>query len=94
VIKFWVLTCLTEVTNAGSPVNFSGRIYNPVLWCKKETGLLNYDKIQEIATREQKNDYCRASAYSRDMDFRRFRLIADSVGALLLAEAALKNTKT
>jgi glycine/serine hydroxymethyltransferase len=38
----------------------------------KETGLLNYDKIQEIATETAKNDYCGA-AYSRDMDFERFR---------------------
>jgi glycine hydroxymethyltransferase len=72
----------------GSPVNFSGRIYNPVFYgVEKETGLLNYDKIQEIATREQpKMIIAGASAYSRDMDFERFRVIADSVGALLLAD--------
>jgi glycine hydroxymethyltransferase len=72
----------------GSPVNFSGRIYNPVFYgVERETGLLNYDKIQEIATREQpKMIIAGASAYSRDMDFERFRVIADSVGALLLAD--------
>ncbi len=72
----------------GSPVNFSGRLYNPVFYgVEKETGVLNYDKIQEIATREQpKMIIAGASAYSRDMDFQKFRAIADSVGALLLAD--------
>ena len=72
----------------GSPVNFSGRIYNPTFYgVEKETGRLNYDKIQEIATKEQpKLIIAGASAYSRDMDFERFRAIADSVGAILLAD--------
>ena len=72
----------------GSPVNFSGRIYTPSFYgVDKETGLLNYDKIQEIATKEQpKLIIAGASAYSRDMDFERFRIIADSVGAILLAD--------
>ncbi|MGC1517065.1 MAG: serine hydroxymethyltransferase [Maribacter sp.] len=72
----------------GSPVNFSGRLYNPVFYgVEKETGLLNYDNIQEIATREKpKMIIAGASAYSRDMDFERFRKIADSVNALLLAD--------
>ncbi|RYY31209.1 MAG: serine hydroxymethyltransferase, partial [Sphingobacteriaceae bacterium] len=72
----------------GSPVNFSGRLYNPVFYgVEKETGRLNYDKIQEIAEREQpKMIIAGASAYSRDMDFERFRKIADSVGAILLAD--------
>ncbi|WP_281322265.1 serine hydroxymethyltransferase [Flavobacterium aestivum] len=72
----------------GSPVNFSGRLYNPVFYgVDQETGLLNYDKIQEIATREQpKLIIAGASAYSRDMDFERFRVIADSVGAILMAD--------
>lgn len=72
----------------GSPVNFSGRLYNPVFYgVDKETGLLNYDKIQEIAEREKPQMIIAgASAYSRDMDFKRFREIADSVGALLLAD--------
>jgi glycine hydroxymethyltransferase len=72
----------------GSPVNFSGKLYSPVFYgVEKETGVLNYDKIQEIATKEQpKMIIAGASAYSRDMDFKRFREIADSVGALLLAD--------
>ena len=72
----------------GSPVNFSGRLYTPSFYgVDKETGLLNYDKIQEIATKEQpKLIIAGASAYSRDMDFERFRVIADSVGAILLAD--------
>ncbi len=72
----------------GSPVNFSGKLYNPVFYgVDKETGILNYDKIQEIATAEQpKLIIAGASAYSRDMDFKRFREIADSVGAILLAD--------
>ena len=72
----------------GSPVNFSGKLYSPVFYgVDQETGVLNYDKIQEIATREMpKMIIAGASAYSRDMDFKRFREIADSVGALLLAD--------
>jgi glycine hydroxymethyltransferase len=54
---------------------------------EEETGVLNYDKIQEIATvNKPKMIIAGASAYSRDMDFKRFREIADSVGALLLAD--------
>ncbi|MBP6127531.1 serine hydroxymethyltransferase [Flavobacterium sp.] len=72
----------------GSPVNFSGKLYTASFYgVEEETGLLNYDKIQEIATKEQpKMIIAGASAYSRDMDFKRFREIADSVGALLLAD--------
>ncbi len=72
----------------GSPVNFSGRLYKPVFYgVEKETGVLNYDKIQDIATKEQpKLIIAGASAYSRDIDFKRFRAIADSVGAILLAD--------
>lgn len=72
----------------GSPVNFSGRLYNPVFYgVDEETGVLNYDKIEEIAVREKpKLIIAGASAYSRDMDFRRFREIADRVGAILLAD--------
>jgi glycine hydroxymethyltransferase len=74
----------------GSPVNFSGRLYTPVFYgVDKETGMLDYDRIQEIATRERpKMIIAGASAYSRDMDFKRFREIADSVGAILLADIA------
>lgn len=72
----------------GSPVNFSGKLYNPVFYGVEEaTGVLNYDTIQEIATREKPQlIIAGASAYSRDIDFKRFRAIADSVGALLLAD--------
>jgi glycine hydroxymethyltransferase len=72
----------------GSPVNFSGKLYEPHFYgVEKESGILNYDKIQEIATRVQpKMIIAGASAYSRDMDFKRFRKIADSVNALLLAD--------
>lgn len=72
----------------GSPVNFSGKLYDTAFYgVEKETGRFDYDKIQEIATKEQpKMIIAGASAYSRDMDFERFRKIADSVGALLLAD--------
>ncbi|MEO0506888.1 MAG: serine hydroxymethyltransferase [Bacteroidota bacterium] len=72
----------------GSPVNFSGRLYNPVFYgVDRETGMLDYDAIQEIADKEKpKMIIAGASAYSRDMDFKRFREIADSVDALLLAD--------
>ena len=72
----------------GSPVNFSGRLYNQTFYgVEKETGLLNYDNIEAIAIKEQpKLIIAGASAYSRDIDFKRFRAIADKVGALLLAD--------
>ncbi|MBS7321466.1 MAG: serine hydroxymethyltransferase, partial [Myroides sp.] len=72
----------------GSPVNFSGKLYNPVFYGVDEaTGLINYDKVQEVAEREKPQlIIAGASAYSRDMDFKRFREIADSVGALLMAD--------
>ena len=74
----------------GSPVNFSGKLYNPVFYgVDEETGRLNYDKMQAIATAEQpKLIIAGASSYSRDWDFKRMREIADSVGALLLADIA------
>ena len=72
----------------GSPVNFSGKLYKTSFYgVEKETGILDYDKIQETATKEQPNlIIAGASAYSRDIDFKRFRAIADSVGAILLAD--------
>ncbi len=74
----------------GSPVNFSGRLYKPVFYgVDKVTGELDYDKIQEIAEKEKpKLIIAGASAYSRDMDFKRFREIADSVNAILMADIA------
>ena len=72
----------------GSPVNFSGKLYKPHFYgVEKNTGVLNYDKIQEIANQvKPQMIIAGASAYSRDMNFKRFREIADSVGALLLAD--------
>lgn len=74
----------------GSPVNFSGKLYRPVFYgVDEETGVLNYDKIADIAKKERpKLIIAGASAYSRDMNFKRFREIADSVDALLLADIA------
>lgn len=72
----------------GSPVNFSGKTYQASFYgVDAETGVLNYDKIQEVATQEQPQIIIAgASSYSRDIDFKRFREIADSVGAYLLAD--------
>lgn len=72
----------------GSPVNFSGKLYQTSFYgVEKESGLLDYEKIQQRAEEEKPNlIICGASAYSRDIDFQRFREIADSVGALLLAD--------
>ncbi len=72
----------------GSPVNFSGKLYNATFYgVEKETGVLNYDKIQEKANEVKPQlIIAGASAYSRDIDFKRFREIADSVGAILLAD--------
>jgi len=72
----------------GSPVNFSGKLYKTAFYgVEKETGVLNYDKIQEKALEVKPQlIIAGASAYSRDIDFKRFREIADSVGAILLAD--------
>ena len=72
----------------GSPVNFSGKLYKTAFYgVERETGMLNYDKIQEKAAEVKPNlIIAGASAYSRDIDFKRFREIADSVGAILLAD--------
>jgi glycine hydroxymethyltransferase len=74
----------------GSPVNFSGRLYNPVFYgVDKETGRIDYDKVEEIALKEKpKMIIAGASAYSREIDYKRFREIADKVGALLFADIA------
>jgi len=74
----------------GSPVNFSGKLYTPVFYGVEEaTGLLDYDKIEEIAIKEQpKMIIAGASAYSREIDYKRFREIADKVGAILMADIA------
>ena len=74
----------------GSPVNFSGKLYQTSFYSvEKESGLVNYETIAETAEREQPNlIICGASAYSRDWDYKRFREIADSVGALLLGDVS------
>jgi glycine hydroxymethyltransferase len=74
----------------GSPVNFSGKLYRPSFYgVEKETGLIDWNKIEGIAQREKpKLIICGASAYSRDWDYKRLREIADSVQALLLADIA------
>ena len=72
----------------GSPVNFSGKTYNAVFYgVEKDTGLINYEKIKELADVEMpKMIICGASAYSRDINYSKFREIADGVGAMLLAD--------
>jgi glycine hydroxymethyltransferase len=72
----------------GSPVNISGKYFQPFFYgVEKETGLINWDKVEEIATKEKpKLIICGASAYSRDWDYARLRAIADKVGAVLLAD--------
>jgi glycine hydroxymethyltransferase len=72
----------------GSPVNFSGKLYRPTFYgVEKETGRINYDKVEETAKKERpKLLICGASSYSRDWDYKRLRAIADSVGALLMAD--------
>ena len=72
----------------GSPVNFSGRLYKAHFYgVEKSTGLLNYDTIMSIAKEVRpKMLIAGASAYSRDIDYSKFREIADEVGAFLLAD--------
>lgn len=72
----------------GSPVSFSGKLYNPVFYgVEKDTGVIDYDKLEAQALAEKpKLIICGYSAYSRDLNFARFREIADKVGALLLAD--------
>ncbi|MCC7303007.1 MAG: serine hydroxymethyltransferase [Bacteroidia bacterium] len=72
----------------GSPVNFSGKLYRPVFYgVDRETGRVNYNTMEEIATRERpKLIIAGASSYSRDWDYERMRKIAEKVGALLMAD--------
>lgn len=72
----------------GSPVNFSGKLYQSSFYGVEEaTGLIDFDKISSIAQKEQpKLIICGASSYSRDWDYAKLRAIADEVGALLLAD--------
>ena len=74
----------------GSPVNFSGKLFNIVPYgVSKETKTLDYDELSEIAKKHKpKIIVSGASAYPRELDFKRFREIADEAGALLLADIA------
>jgi len=74
----------------GSPVNYSGKIYNPVFYgVEEETGLIDMDKVEALANLHRpKLIICGASAYARDWDYKRFRKIADDLNALLLADIA------
>lgn len=74
----------------GSPVNFSGQLYNFTQYgINPETELLDYDMVEQTALREKpKMITVGASAYSRNIDYKRFREIADKVGAFLLADIA------
>ncbi|HCV42127.1 MAG TPA: serine hydroxymethyltransferase, partial [Bacteroidetes bacterium] len=74
----------------GSPVNFSGQFYNFVAYgVKKETGYIDYNEVEDVAKREKpKMITVGASAYSRNIDYKIFRQIADGIGAFLFADIA------
>jgi len=74
----------------GSPVNFSGKFYNVVYYgVDKETGRINYDEVMELAKKHRpKLIVAGASAYPRVIDFKKFREIADEVGAYLMVDMA------
>src|SRR5450432_1942320 len=74
----------------GSSVNFSGKLYQPHFYgVKKETGLIDYEMMEEVAIREKpKLIICGASAYSREWNYARIRKIADEVGAFVLCDMA------
>ena len=74
----------------GSAVNFSGKLYQPHFYgVIKETGLIDYEMLESQARKvKPKLIICGASAYSRDIDYKRIRIVADEVGALVLADIA------
>lgn len=74
----------------GSPVNFSGKLYQPLFYgVKQDTGLIDYEMLEEKArTEKPKLIICGASAYSRDIDYARIRKVADEVGAFVLCDMA------
>ncbi len=73
----------------GSPVNMSGKYFDVVFYGVEDDGFINYDKVREIAIREQpKMIIAGASAYARTIDFKKFREIADEVGAYLMVDIA------
>jgi glycine hydroxymethyltransferase len=83
------LACGGHLTH-GSPVNISGKWFNPVAYgVREDDHLIEYDQVAEIARRERpKLILAGASAYSRQIDFKRFRDIADEVGAVLMVDMA------
>lgn len=74
----------------GSPVNFSGKLYQPYFYTvKKDTGLIDYEMLEEKARAEKpKLIICGASAYSRDIDYARIRKVADEINAFVLCDMA------
>ena len=73
----------------GSPVNMSGKYFDVVFYGVEDDGFINYDKVREIAVKEQpKLIVAGASAYARTIDFKKFREIADEVGAYLMVDIA------
>ncbi|MEP7322352.1 MAG: serine hydroxymethyltransferase [Saprospiraceae bacterium] len=74
----------------GSSVNYSGKTFKPVFYgVEPDTGIIDMDKVAQIALEHKpKLIICGASAYSRDWDYKRFRSIADEVGAILVADIA------
>ena len=73
----------------GSPVNISGKYFNVVSYGVNEEGVIDYDKVREIAVKEKpKMIIAGASAYARIIDFKKFREIADEVGAYLMVDMA------
>lgn len=74
----------------GSPVNFSGKLYQPFFYgVEEESGLIDWDKVEQTALKEKPQMIiCGASAYSRDWDYERLRDIADQIGAILLADVS------
>ena len=73
----------------GSPVNMSGKNYHCVPYGVNEQGVIDYDEVERIALEcKPKLIVCGASAYAREIDFKRFKEIADKVGAVLMADIA------
>tara|TARA_B100000927_G_scaffold291230_2_gene292464 strand:+ start:1285 stop:2556 length:1272 start_codon:yes stop_codon:yes gene_type:complete len=74
----------------GSPVNFSGKLYNTSFYnVDEKTGIIDYNELEKVAVNENpKIIICGGSAYSQDWDYKKFREIADKIGALLMADIA------
>jgi len=74
----------------GSPVNFSGKFYEPYFYgVEKDSGLIDWNKVAETARKEKPQMIiCGASAYSRDWDYAALREVADEIGAILLADVS------